>query len=452
MRKLRGKIVSFIQAISDPGRTDIRYLAASAEIDESAELRSLGGVTYAAAGLVVVFLVWAAVANIHAVTRTSGEVAPSGSLRIVQHQAGGVIKEIFVTDGELVEAGQTLLTLDGYGVVEDLRQAREKRQTLRAREERFRAFLEERALDAGKLSDADEAYIEEQKKTFLSMRATLAAERDVLEEQQRQKYQALLALKDRLATVSRNREITQEIYASRKELVKEGYYPRVQFLETERNLNDLLGAEKQLQRDIALAETTLSEYDDRLELQNAKSRDDAYVALDGIMAELAQNREVVEKLEARRRGLSVASPVRGLVKTLHVNSLGGVVAPGEIIAEIVPLDEDLIVEIKIAPKDIGNVRIGHVVDVKFSAYDYAQFGSVRGALVYISATTFSGEGGERFYRGKVALDKHYVGADPSRNIIMPGMTVMADIILGDRTLLAHLLSPAQKMVDGAFRE
>ncbi|HPE31423.1 MAG TPA: HlyD family efflux transporter periplasmic adaptor subunit, partial [Parvularculaceae bacterium] len=144
--------------------------------------------------------------------------------------------------------------------------------------------------------------------------------------------------------------------------------------------------------------------------------------------------------------------VRGLVKSMSVNSVGGVVGPGQVIAEVVPLDEELIVEIKISPKDIGNIQAGRAVDVKFSAYDYSQFGSIRGTLDYVSATTFSGPGGERFYRGKVKLDKNYVGDDPDHNIIIPGMTVMADIILGDRTLLAHLLSPAQKIAGGAFKE
>jgi HlyD family secretion protein/adhesin transport system membrane fusion protein len=336
--------------------------------------------------------------------------------------------------------------------VEDLQQAREKQLALRAREERLRAFLDDREPDFSQLKSAQLGYVEEQRNTFLSMQAAINEERKVLEQQRSQKYQAYSALKEQLSTVERNREITQKIYDSRKELVKEGYYPRVQFLETERNLNELIGAELQLKRDIELAQTALAEYDQRLELQGAKSRDEAYVALDSITAELAQNREVVEKLENRLRSLAVTSPVRGLVKSMSVNSVGGVVGPGQVIAEVVPLDEELIVEIKISPKDIGNIQAGRAVDVKFSAYDYSQFGSIRGTLDYVSATTFSGPGGERFYRGKVKLDKNYVGDDPDHNIIIPGMTVMADIILGDRTLLAHLLSPAQKIAGGAFKE
>ncbi|HOP19792.1 MAG TPA: HlyD family type I secretion periplasmic adaptor subunit [Amphiplicatus sp.] len=439
-------------AVAGRQRDDLRYLASSIELEEPTRLKSLGGVTYAVSGLVAAFLLWASVANIHAVTRTSGEVAPSGSLRIVQHQVGGVIREILVQEGQLVDEGETLVLLQGDGVVEDLQQAREKQLALRAREERLRAFLDDREPDFSQLKSAQLGYVEEQRNTFLSMQAAINEERKVLEQQRSQKYQAYSALKEQLSTVERNREITQKIYDSRKELVKEGYYPRVQFLETERNLNELIGAELQLKRDIELAQTALAEYDQRLELQGAKSRDEAYVALDSITAELAQNREVVEKLENRLRSLAVTSPVRGLVKSMSVNSVGGVVGPGQVIAEVVPLDEELIVEIKISPKDIGNIQAGRAVDVKFSAYDYSQFGSIRGTLDYVSATTFSGPGGERFYRGKVKLDKNYVGDDPDHNIIIPGMTVMADIILGDRTLLAHLLSPAQKIAGGAFKE
>ncbi len=434
------------------GAEDLRYLAASVELAEPTAPNNARSVTYAIAAVVTALLVWAGVANIHAVTRTKGEVAPSGSLQTVQHPTGGVIRDILVEEGQLINEGDPLVTLVGDGVVEDLRQAREKQQTLLAREERFRAFVEGREPDFAHLSGADARYIEEQKKTFRSMRAALTEEREVIAEQREQKNQMLLALREKSQTVRHNLDIAQEIYERRKSLLAEGYLPRIQFLETERNLNDLKGSAKQLVRDITLAETALSEYDQRLELQEAKARDDAYVALDNITAEIAQNRETIEKLEARARSLTLDSPVRGIVKGLSVNSLGGVIAAGQVIAEIVPLDEELIVEIKIAPKDIGKVRAGHMVDVKFSAYDYSRFGSVRGELAYVSATTFSGAGGERYYRGRVFLDKNYVGDDPDRNIIIPGMTVMADIILGDRTLLAHILSPARKVAESAFKE
>lgn len=430
----------------------LRFLAASVELDEPREPSSFRNVTYVIAAVVVVFLVWAGVANIHAVTRTIGEVAPSGSLRIVQHKTGGVIKNILVDEGQLVEKDEPLVTLLGDGVMEDLQQAREKQQTLLAREERFRSFIEDREPDFSHLRSPGQAYVKEQEATFKSMRAAIAEERQVLQQQRDQKQQMILTLKDQLETVSRNRAITQEIYDRRKGLLEEGFLPRIQFLETERSLNDLAGAEKKLERDITLAETSLAEYEKRLDLQYAKARDEAYVALDNITAELALNKETIEKLEARVKSLSVESPVRGIVKSLSANSIGSVIGSGQVIAEIVPLDEDLIVEIKIAPKDIGNVREGHIVDVKFSAYDYSQFGSVRGKLTYISATTFSGENAERFYRGKVTLEKTYVGDDPDKNVIIPGMTVMADIILGDRTLLAHMVSPARKIAGNAFKE
>ncbi len=440
------------KAEAGPREDSLRYLAASADLDEPAEPNSFRNVTFAIAAVVVVFLLWAGVANIHAVTRTIGEVAPSGSLRIVQHQSGGVVKDILVEEGQLVEQGEALVSLVGDGVIEDLRQAREKQQTLLAREERFRAFIENRDPDFSHLASSDPEYLKEQQDTYKSMLAAIVEERQVLQQQREQKQQMILTLKDQLQTVSRNEGITQEIYDRRKGLLEEGYLPRIQFLETERSLNDLAGAKKKLERDIALAETSLAEYEERLQLQQAKARDEAYVALDNITAEIALNKETIEKLVGRAKGLSVESPVRGIVKSLSVNSVGGVVASGQAIAEIVPLDEDLIIEIKIAPKDIGNVREGHVVDVKFSAYDNSQFGSVRGALTYVSATTFSGENGERFYRGKVTLEKNYVGDDPGKNVIIPGMTVMADIILGDRTLLSHMLSPARKIAGNAFKE
>ena len=120
--------------------------------------------------------------------------------------------------------------------------------------------------------------------------------------------------------------------------------------------------------------------------------------------------------------------------------------------EIVPLDRQLVVELRIPPKDIGHLKIGMPVQVKVSTYDFSRYGSISGALEFISPTTFIGERGERFYRGRVKLDQNYVGQDPNQNVIVPGMTVMTDIITGDKTVMAYLLKPIHNSIETALTE
>ncbi|MGF1544840.1 MAG: HlyD family type I secretion periplasmic adaptor subunit [Parvularculaceae bacterium] len=430
---------------------DARHLASPAALDEPTDLSTLKGVAHAIAGVVLAFLVWASVASGSAVARATGEVAPSGAVRGVQHRDGGAVAALHVEDGELVVAGEPLVTLEG-DLDERLRIERDRRRTLRARAERFAAFLDDRKPDFDTIAADDDGFARAQRESFDSMLTAFAEETSVLLQQRQQRRQRLASLREQLAIVARNRAIAQEVHRRRKRLVADGHFPRTEFLATERDLNELVGDEQRLRQDIAQAETALAEYDERVALQRTTARDEAYNELDAVNAELSQNQELIESLEDRLADLSVRSPVRGLVKALSVRSIGGVVGPGQVIAEIVPVDEELLVEIKIAPSDIGGVRPGRAVDVKFSAYDFSQFGSVRGELDYVSATTFFGPDGERHYRGRVRLDRAYVGDDAAANPIIPGMTATADIVLGDRTLLAYLLSPIRRFAGDAFRE
>lgn len=173
--------------------------------------------------------------------------------------------------------------------------------------------------------------------------------------------------------------------------------------------------------------------------------------LDQVISQKAENIEIINKLQEQIVRLEIRAPSYGLVKGLAVNTVGAVVQSGQTLMEIVPLDKALEVQVKIAPKDIGHIKIGQPVQIKFSTYDFSRYGSVPGKLKQISATTFSAEDGERYYQGLVSLDKHYVGDNPG-NTIMPGMTVMADIVTGDKTILQYMLKPIHRAVISAFTE
>lgn len=144
-------------------------------------------------------------------------------------------------------------------------------------------------------------------------------------------------------------------------------------------------------------------------------------------------------------------PSRGLVKGLSVNTIGEVIQPGQTIMEIIPLDKALEVAVKISPQDIGHLKVGQAVQVKFSTFDFSRYGSIAGHLEQISATTFSGENGDRYYQGRILLDQNHVGVNPE-NMIMPGMTVMADVITGDKTILQYMLKPIHVSLKTAFTE
>jgi HlyD family type I secretion membrane fusion protein len=162
--------------------------------------------------------------------------------------------------------------------------------------------------------------------------------------------------------------------------------------------------------------------------------------------------ETIARLEDRVHRLVVTAPNRGYIKGLAIKNAGAVIQPGGLIAELVPADQELRAEAKILPKDIGHVKLGQKVKIKVSTYDFARYGFIWGDLTRISASTFLNEKGEPHYKAQVTLSKNHVGDDPALHVITPGMTVMAEVMTGDKTLLQYMLKPIFTQLQQSFHE
>ena len=254
-----------------------------------------------------------------------------------------------------------------------------------------------------------------------------------------------------LQTAEKNYAIVKDLYDRRAKLNAQGYASTVKLLENERQLNEVSGQIRSIPNQIAVARNEIKEYEARLASLSASHLDQTHERLDQVLAEKTQNAEIIQKLEERIARLHVRAPARGMIKGLTVNTVGAVVQPGQTLMEIVPLDKKLEVMVKISPQHIGHLKPGQNVQVKFSTFDFSRYGSIAGTLEKISATTFTGENGERYYQGTIALSRNYVGYDSS-NLVMPGMTVMADIITGEKTILEYLLKPVHLSLKTAFME
>lgn len=160
----------------------------------------------------------------------------------------------------------------------------------------------------------------------------------------------------------------------------------------------------------------------------------------------------LNKLKERVTRLEIRSPISGVVKGITVQSPGTVVKPGQTLFEIVPTGDTLIADIRIAPKDIGNVYPGQPVRIKVSSYDFSRYGALDGTLDLISATTFSDDKGEKYFAGSVSLASSYIAAGGKRLELMPGMTVEADIVTGEKAVLGYLLKPVRVAMEGALTE
>jgi adhesin transport system membrane fusion protein len=259
-------------------------------------------------------------------------------------------------------------------------------------------------------------------------------------------------LVEREQTLIRSAEIFAEELEVREQLYKEGLTSKIAYLDAKRQLNTARGELADLISEQDRATEVILESESRLAEIETEAREQALAELSESANELIQVEEALIEARDRVRRLDIVTPVRGIVKGLRVHTVGGIVPPGEVISEIVPLDEELVVEAKIQPRDVGHVRFGQPVTVKVTTYGFARFGGILGELKDVSASTFLDEQGDPYYKGIISLDKSYVGGDPGQNRVMPGMTVQADIKTGKKTLFSYLLRPVYSSVSTSFRE
>ncbi|MBI1327316.1 MAG: HlyD family type I secretion periplasmic adaptor subunit [Alphaproteobacteria bacterium] len=428
-----------------------RFLAQATQLEETGNPLAVRLTLYGISALILAFVAWAGVTNINEVARAPGSVTPQGYEQVVQHLEGGIIKEIKVAEGQTVEKGDTLIVLDGAGAEDDLARLYIKQAALEMQEERMRAFIEGRIPAFTSISAEAATMVKDQQMMFDNMRKDRDEEKRVLQDQLVQKEYMITTLAGDLNTAQRNYAIIADLHKRRSDLHKRGFTSDVQLLETKQRLNDIEGEISRTKSKMEIARAERQELNTRIKSLDANQHDEAYERLDSIMSEKMQNAELIAKQKDRVKRLAVSAPAKGIVKGLSVHTIGAVVQPGQMLLEIVPLDQPMIAEIRIPPQHIGHVRQGQEVHVKFSSFDFARYGFATGKLQHISATTFSGENGERFYEGRVNLDKQYVGRS-AENAMMPGMTVMADIVTGNKTILQYLLKPVHTAMLTAFTE
>ncbi len=434
------------------GDRQTRFLAQSVILEE-AGTSGLVRIALITISLVIcAFVAWSAVTKVDEIAVTSGEVIPAGRVQTIQHQEGGTILEIPVVEGQLVEEGELLIRLDPTLVRAELEQQKARMVTLQLQAERLRAVGEGREPDfsfAG-LEYLDQ--IQDQQQIYASQLEAAENRRKVLLDQIAQREAELETFTEQEQTLLRNLSILEDELAMRGQLYEKGLSSKMVYLDVQREVNDAVGDLASLTSERKQTQEALEESRNRLAESETDLREQALDQMGNLQAELAALRQALGRIRVRIDRHDVRAPVRGVVKGLQANTIGGVVPPGGVLMEIVPLGKELIVETRITTRDVGHVQIGDPVTVKVATYDFARYGGITGQLTDISATTFLDEEGEPYYKGMVSLDKTYVGTNPEQNKVTPGMTVQADIQTGQKTLFEYILKPIYASVSESFRE
>jgi len=431
---------------------DLHQVSQSLMLEETRLPRLLQLSIITLSSATVIFIIWAALTPVKEIARTEGQVLTNGYSQLVQHLEGGLVRAILIHEGDFVQKDQLLLKLDGAGLEEDFHEQQALVEPLSLEAEVFHAILEDRQPDFSHLNGSTATIMQEQAR-YETMRGSRLSERQILEEQIAQKQTAINRIKQSLAIASSNLKVSREIKGIYTNLESQGLVGRTASLKKQEELNSQSGEVGTLSQQLEEAKRELSEFQRRKEALSAQQRDAAYNELHKIESDLAQAKENLKKRNDRVARLEVRSPVTGYVKGLRINTIGSVIPAGQTLMEIVPAGEKLVVEARILPQQVGRISVGQEVQVKVDSYDYVRYGTIEGKLESISAMTFSDEVRRQdYYKGRIALSHDYAGQVPGSHLIMPGMTVDADIVTGEKSVLGYLLKPIQVAVRNAMTE
>ena len=346
---------------------------------------------------IVCIFIWVSYAEIDEVTRGSGKVIPSRQVQVLQNLEGGIVSEILVREGDVVEKGQVLLELDNTQFAAALREGETHCMEHRAKAARLEA----------------EALLKE----FIPPEKVLKTYPQFVQRE----YELYKARKSQF--IRQEKSLQKELDMMRP-LVKQGAVSEIDILRLERNLNDL--------------------------------RDDyctgARQELNDLLAEISRLQESNQVLRDKLKRTKIVAPLRGIIKQIMVNTIGGVIKPGVDVIEIVPIDDSLLIEARISPADIAFIHPGQMVMVKITAYDFTIYGGLVGKIENIGADTIMDNNNLNYYKIRVRTERSQLGVDGSSLPIIPGMSARVDILTGKKTILHYLLKPVFRAKEKAFRE
>jgi HlyD family type I secretion membrane fusion protein len=382
-------------------------------------------------------IIWSSLTEIKEMARAEGEITPIGRVYLVQHLEGGILSDILVHEGEVVEKGEVLARFQPIAATGDLGQLLARRVSLELQSERLNAYLDDRDMDPS-MEEKSPALFQTEVASLMTQRQRAERQRQGIIFQLEQNRSSIDSLILQRKNLKRQVDLITEQVAMKGKLVEKGLVSRVTYLETQRTLEQTRGQLIGIAGDLASAreaahetEAQLAELDATLENEVAST---------------------ISKLKDRVDRLDVRATTTGIVQQVTSTGIGEIIEPGGMVAQIVPIDDELVAEVKVSPNDIGHVALGDPAQIKITTYDPARYGALEGNVKKISATTFRDEEGEPYYKTVIALNSTHVGREAAQHAVLPGMVVNAEIITGSKSLTRYLLKPVYRALDNAFTE
>ena len=402
----------------------------------------------------IIAISWASWATLDEVTTADGKVISSTQLQVVQTLEGGLVREIFVREGDKVKKGQPLMQIDDTRFSSKLGELRQQRWALLAEISRLNAEANghsEIAVDKTLEKNAPQTIAAEQA-SFRARVIRREQEEAILQQQIFQKRQELIELTARTQKLESSlKPMKKELELTRK-LNKRGVVPEIDMLRLERQFAELSGEAKVVRSSLPRAKSGIDEARNRLANASAIFKAGSRERLAKANAELAITKEAIKAAQDRVQRAVLKSPAAGVVNKVSITTIGAVVQPGLDVFTIVPEGDKLLIEARVRPKDIAFITPNQPASVKLTSYDYLLFGSVSGTVIRIGADTITDGQSQTFYRVIVQTDQNYVTRNSKRYPLIPGMIASVDILTGEKTVLDYLLKPINRVRNEALRE
>lgn len=396
---------------------------------------------------------WAYHAELDEVTRGQGRVIPSSHVQIVQNLEGGIIAELNAKAGDIVEKDQVLLRIDDTRFASSYRESQLKAADLEARLARLQAESQGKTFSLAKNLNTEQKIAFQRELTlYQSSQQTLQANLAILQQQKQQRQLEIKELNSRRSQLQNSHQLAKKELNITEPLVKKGLMSEVDLLRLQREVSTLRGDLDTVSNSIPRVKAGVEEVEQKIKETRLLFQNKALQELNELQLESSQLTESSETLKDQVVRTAVRSPMRGTVKQVKITTVGGVVQPGMDLVEIVPLEDNLLVEARLRPADIAFLRPGLAAVVKLTAYDFSIYGGLKATLEQISADSLLDERGEPYFLIRVRTERNYLGTAEQPLPISSGMIAQVDILTGKKTVWAYLLKPINRAWHNALQE
>lgn len=423
-------------------------------------IRRVAFAGYAATALLVgCFGYWAVSAPLSGAVITQGTISATGGNIVIQHPEGGIIEALLVRDGDRVQQAQDLIVLDPTAARAELNRLTRQSIALRAAAARLEAERDglDRLAPITKAAPASlqtdfEALIREQQKEFDARLARFRSEQSILAQRVAMHRQSVVGLQSQKEAVRQQAEILKKELGIKAGLLDKGLTNRTEYSQLLRSEADLVGQAGALEANLAAANTQIVEAQEQIERLTTQRVEEALTKLDEVRSNLADIEEQIGAAEAVLRRTTIKAPAAGIVVSSTYNAKGSVIARGEKIMEILPTAIGLIVDARLRPKDVDQVRVGQPAKLRLSALNMRLTPEVSATVSQISADRLIDEATrEPYFRVKLRIAADLPpGVKPEQ--LYPGTPVEAFINTGDRTFFEYLARPMLDSFARAFTE